>query len=211
MPAIKPLVLPRAYLSYSQMDLWQKSREQYRLRYYLNGPSFESRETIFGKRFAKMMEDELQHPVADLVPRGDKTEYKILETILGVPVLGYLDGFNSNTLSILEYKTGKECWTNLRVAKHDQLVIYSLLVKKKHKKVNPVVSLVWVQTKEVAHSYNIAGVTFSANSCIDFTGYVQTFKRRIVQWERDKMKKKIRKVAEEISEDYQKFLITNTV
>lgn len=205
------LVLPKPYLSYSQMDLWQKNKDQYRARYYMGGPGFESRETIFGKQFAKMMEDGLQHPVADLVPRGDKMEYKVLMDINGVPVLGYLDSYDSQGKFIYEYKTGKELWTDLRVAKHEQLVIYSLLVKQKHGTVDPWVRLVWIQTKECAGEYKLGGVTFGSKAEIDFTGHVQTFKRRIVQWERDKMKKKIRKIAEEISKDYQQFLATNTI
>lgn len=191
------------------MDLWQKSKDQYRARYYMGGPGFESKETIFGKRFAKMMEDSIQHPVADMVPRGDKMEYKILQEIQGVPVLGYLDSFDTTQHFVYEFKTGKEKWSNLRVAKHDQLVVYSLLVKKKHGHVDPFVRLTWIETKNCGDEYMIGGVKLTAKTEIDFTGHVETFKRRIVQWERDKMEEKIRRIAEEITEDYTKFLEKN--
>lgn len=187
------------------MDLWQKNKDQYRARYYFGGPGFESKETIFGKQFAKMMEDDIKHSVADLVPRGDKTEYRVLHDIKGVPVLGYIDSLDTQQNCIYEFKTGKEPWDNVRVAKHDQLVIYSLLVKKKLGKVDPYVRLVWIQTKETMQEYHIGGVTFGSKPKIDFTGHVETFKRRIVQWERDKMEEKIRRIAEEIHEDYQQY------
>jgi hypothetical protein len=198
--------LPRSYLSYSAFTLWQKDKDAYRRKYYLGEPSFENAETIFGKKTAEHLEDnEIEGVIV-----YDTREYRIeVELEEGLKLLGYLDRFNSPTLSILEIKTGhldskgKVPWDKIKVQKHKQLVFYSLLVKLKHGKVDPVTILQWLETKFQKESREFGGHVMEAETKkLELTGRIETFKRRIYKWEIDKMKEEIISVAKEISNDY---------
>lgn len=204
------LILPRAYLSWSQMSLWLQNKEQYRNRYFLNGPSIETRESIFGKKTAQMLEDGVKDKVLDKVPRYHFKEYRIEENIGGVPFLGVLDSFQKSTASILEYKTSKNPWTDTMVYRHNQLTIYSLLAKEKHGFVDPYTKLVWIETEYAPEMQKLGSREIEGESNnLRFTGHVEVFTRRIAEWERKQMKKKIIATAEEISNDYQLFLKSN--
>lgn len=200
------LNLPKKYFSYSQMNLWIRNKDQYRERYYLNGPSFENKETIFGKKVAKMLEDGVKDPVLDKVPRHKTMECRMELNVGGVPFLGVIDSFNIASQSIIEYKTGKELWDTVRVHKHDQLVVYSLLAKLKYKTVDPIVKLVWIETRYAPIMDKIGSRTIERDSDdLEFTGKVEVFERKIVEWERKDIKDKIIKNAMEISEDFTNF------
>lgn len=202
--------LPKEHFSYSQMSLWLRNKDQYRARYYMDGAPFENKETIFGKRVARLLEtgekDALLDPVLALVPRGDVMEHRIAISVGGVPFLGFMDSFKTDTCSIFEFKTGKDAWDTVRVHKHDQLTVYSLLAKLAHKKVDPIVTLVWLETRYKPATFSIGSRVLEGDGDeLEFTGKIETFTRRIAQWERDAMKKMIVRVATEISEDYTKF------
>jgi hypothetical protein len=208
---MKKFNLPKEHFSYSQMSLWLRNKDQYRERYYKDGPAFENRETIFGKRVARLLEtgehDPVLTPVLARVPRGDVMEHRILVSVGGVPFLGFLDSFESLLCGIFEFKTGKDAWDTVRVHKHDQLVVYSLLVKLAHKKVHPITRLVWLETRFRQETFSIGSRVMEGDGDqLEFTGKIEVFERRIAQWERDAMKKQIVRVATEISEDYTKFL-----
>lgn len=208
--------LPRTYLSYSSWSLWKKNREAFRRKYYLNEPSFENVETIFGKKIAKMLEDKEQikkHPVLSLIPSYSLAEHGIDVVINDIPVKGYLDTFDPETFSFGEFKTGhlnkdgKAPWNRVKVFKHDQLPFYSLLVEKKYGKVNRVTNLHWIETKFKEKMIVFDGIELIADSReLELTGRIESFKRIIPKWERELIRKDIIKVAGEISEDYTNFL-----
>jgi hypothetical protein len=207
---MEKIILPKPHLSYSQMSMWLRNKDQYRERYYLNGPSFETRESIFGKTTAKMLEDGVKDKVLDRVPRYHFKEYRIEQEICGIPFLAVLDSFQKSTGSILEYKTSKNPWTPLMVQKHLQLDVYSLLVKLLHGYVDPWTKLVWIETEYTPELQQVGSRQLLGESNqLRFTGRIEIFKRRIPEWERQMMKQKIVRVAQEISEDYQLFLQSN--
>jgi hypothetical protein len=193
--------LPKPYLSYSAWYLWKTNKEEYRKRYYEGKKSFETVETIFGKKVAKKLEE-------DDTIKGSETRIEVtLKT--GLKLLSYLDGFDEETLSITEYKSGhknkagRAPWDNIKVKKHKQLDWYSLMVKEKYGKVNPFVKLIWLETRFKNKETTFAGHILKTQSReLELTGYSKTFNRRIVQWERDKIKNDILKTALEISNDY---------
>ncbi len=204
------LTLPKPYLSYSQFSLWLKNKEQYRERYYLDGKSFETKESIFGKHTAQLLEDGVKDEVLDRVPRYHFKEYRIEEELGGIPFLGVLDSFKKKTGSILEYKTSKNPWTDIMVLRHLQLDLYSALVKKKFGYVDPWVQLVWIETRWKQEVQQVGSRTLIGDSNeLEYTGRIETFKRRISEWERKSVIEKVRGVAEEISADYQSFLKSN--
>ena len=138
--------------------------------------------------------------------------------IVGVPFLMYLDSFDPDTLEILEYKTGikskegKDPWNRVKVRKHTQLSIYTLGVNEKFGSYNPNIRLVWMETKwsTVDLVQTFGSKTFNQRvPGLRLTGHIQEFERVIQDWEIERMKKLIRKNAEDISNDYKKWKITN--
>lgn len=201
--------LPKQYLSYSQVSLWLKNKEQYRSKYYLNEPTFETTESLYGKLIAKIMEDPVEiakNPTLALVPRYSEPEYDITVDIEGIPVRGYIDSYDPDTHSFYEYKTSHtNSWNKVSVAKHLQLPFYSLLIEEKHKKVNRTCHLVWIETEFSKKTIEFAGHTLEADSReLRLTGKIETFKRIIPKWERERVRQLIVKVAEEIHEDYKR-------
>lgn len=214
------ITLPKKYLSYSQMQLWQRDKEKYRERYYLNGPSFENIETIFGKRVATLLEnwkrDKDLAINSDLyrtlyrIPKYAYSEHRIELKINGVPFLGVMDYFSKRKKAIIEIKTGKQAWDNVRVNSHDQLVIYSMLSKMRYGKVDPEVRLVWIETRFKSVMDKVGTRLMEGEGReLEFTGKIEIFKRRIAEWERTRMKRLIIKVAKEISQDYTLWLQKN--
>lgn len=199
--------LPRPYLSYSQFDLWTKNKEGYRRRYYYNEEGFMTPEIVFGKKIAKHMED--GGHIEGLVP-ADNVEYRIeIEIDKGLKLLGYLDRFDSKLNKVIEIKTGhknkegKEPWDTLKVRRHKQLTFYTLLVKAKHKEVCPNVVLQWFETRFKAQEFSFDGHTLTTQSReLELTGYQKKFRRRIYNWERDRLQLEIIRAAEEITKDY---------
>lgn len=194
--------LPRGYLSWSAFDLWNKNKDAFRRRYYENEAPPETVETIFGKKMAKIFEE-------DKSIVGSETEI-LVELEPGLMLRGFLDSFDESTLTITEFKTGhknkdgKEPWDNVKVRKHGQLVFYSLLVKLKYGKVNPNVYLKWYETAFKDNTIEFNGHKLSGKTKeLELTGYEKTFKRRIAKYEIDNMKEQIIKVANEITKDYE--------
>lgn len=199
--------LPRGYLSYSAFTLWQSDKDRFRKKYYLGEDDFQTAETIFGHQIAKKLEDGEK---IEGVKEYEKAEKKIeVQLIEGLKILGYLDGFTEDTLKIVELKTGhvnkdgKAPWDNLKVRRHKQLVFYCLLVNLKYGKYNPDVTLQWLETEFKEDQIEFNGHILTAKSkTLELTGKIETFERHIEQWELDKLKEDIIKVAEEISNDY---------
>lgn len=191
-------------LSWSGYNMWLSGQDNYRKRYYKNEKPFENPETIFGKKIAKTLEE-------DESIKGSETR---IDLILknGLKLISYLDGFDEDTFSITEYKTGhkdkngKVPWDNAKVAKHKQLDFYSMMVKKKYGKVNNKVKLVWIETQFKNKEIEFDGHILSSKSReLELTGFQKEFTRIIYQWERDKIEKDIIRVAEEIHNDFKQY------
>lgn len=218
---MKELNLPKKYLSYSAISLWRKSKDQYREKYYENGPSFETVETIFGNHIGRLMENPeevAKHPVLSTIPNYPVKEHPIIVEIGGVKIMGYLDQFHDEKLAFIEMKTGhpnkdgKAPWDRVKVMKHDQLPFYSLLIEKKYGKVEPYCQLVWLETAFQKKSKEFAGHVLEAEGReLVLTGKVEVFKRRIAKWERERIEKMIVDTAAEISADYTKYLAFKNV
>lgn len=203
---MKKILLPKPYLSYSARELWLRSKDQYRKRYYLGEEGPASPEMLFGKRIAKLLEEHPNDPLVAHIPRYTVAEYKIETEIDGVPTLAFLDSFEPDTLQFLDHKTsrktsaGKDPWDRVRVAAHEQLPFYSMLVKHEHRAVHPVAKIVWIETEFDKQTHK--GI-LATNRKMKLTGRVEVFERRIAEWERKRQRTLHREVAEAISEDYQ--------
>lgn len=207
--------LPRKYLSYSAYKLWCSSPTSFRKRYYLNETPFRTPQTEFGKLIGQRFEDgdNKNDPILSQIIDYPIKEHKIEVELDGLPLLGFLDQFNPEDLSIMEMKTGhRSCsgkcpWDRLKVRKHEQLVFYCMLVLLSEGRYNPKTILQWLETEkkeEVAHKGG--RVRLGDEERIELTGVIETFERDIEEWEVNRMKEKVLQAAEEISEDYTKWL-----
>ena len=210
------LVLPKPYLSYSAMELWLRDKDGYRKRYYLQEPYFSTPYTEFGNEVGGALEDRnwdhpVLAPVVGKVPQQTHPEHRIDVDVLGVPVMGFLDDFNMETKFIEEYKTGirnkgKAPWDRVKVRKHKQLTLYTLMVREKYGSYNPNIQLTWMETEwaDINKEVEFGGkIIVESHKGLRLTGHVEIFPRNIKEWELDRMADIIRKTAEAISEDYQ--------
>lgn len=218
------LHLPKPYLSYSAMELWLRDQPAYRARYYLGEPYFSTPYTEFGNLVGGALENrEWEHPVLKPVrgkiPQGTHPEHLIEVDIAGVPILGKLDDFHLQNFAIEEYKTGirdskgNAPWDRVKVRKHKQLTLYTLMVKHKYGEWNPDIQLTWMETEWARICNKVqfgAGTIEECQLGLRLTGHVETFKRTIAPWELDRMEKFIRDTAEEISEDYKLWKTTSS-
>jgi len=142
----------KPYLSFSQYTCILKSKEEYKKR-YIEGISFTSKYMDFGKMIAEISENrEKENPnnnekmALQLLPIFEETEKKLTATWHGIPLLGYLDGYNNG--EIIEIKTGTQPWTKKRVDKHEQLDFYAIMLKETEDiKIEDIkIKLIWLQT-----------------------------------------------------------------
>jgi len=148
----KQQISPKGYLSWSQLNMFERDVWLYK-RVYIDGEEqFESDALKIGKALAERLEngiectDKLIEYLAIFMPKYQKREFEIKGEFDGIPVLGKLDGFNEKTLEIGEYKTGKN-WNQALVDKSGQLTFYAMLVWLKYGKLPSKIKLHWAQTE----------------------------------------------------------------
>lgn len=196
------LILPKKYLSWTQIEMWSKSRDSYRKRYYVPSKSLDTDEIRFGKMISERIENGTIHELLPELVVYDKPEYRILQEIDNISLLSFIDSYDTKNNVFREYKTGKKPWTKSRVQSHDQLVFYALVLYLETGKLPEYCHLDWI------HTDNKPLGTFSnaKKKEIYLTGEITPFKRIILEEEVLRLKKDIIRIANEISEDYQMFL-----
>jgi hypothetical protein len=186
----------RDTLSYSGIDLWRKSKEQYRDKYYENKGSFTSPFTIFGTEVHRKVEDGIitlpEHNTEDY-----EHEVHIEAPIDGVQVQGYIDLLHKTTRSVTDLKTGLKAWDSSMVQKLDQLPLYTLLLREHHSKVSLWVKLVWLETAWETTSKGLA-----ETRTLTLTGTSKVFKRRLYLHDLDRVRDLITSTAKDIAEDF---------
>lgn len=160
---------PRPYLSWVQMNLWERDPQRYIRQYIYGEESPANKYMELGKRLAERIEtgaetkDELLERVVIFLPTEKEKEFEIYADIKGIPLFGKLDSFNPETKVVREIKTGKK-WTQSAVDKADQLTFYSVLVFQKYGELPKRIFLDWVETIE--------------DDELRFTGKVETFETK---------------------------------
>jgi len=185
--------LPRGYLSYSQLVLWEKSKNNYYQTYYEGVPSVSNKYMALGKKVAEYLENgemEEYDPIIEcigiIIPAYPKKEYPFTVMFEGIKLYAKFDGFNPKKLELGEYKTGKK-FTQAMVNKSDQLTFYAFMIWLKHKKM-PKIQLHWAKTKELSED------------TICLTGELKTFDTKRTVKDFILMSKRIKKTAKEITE-----------
>lgn len=196
------LTLPKPYISWSQLNLWETSRSQYIKRYFENESMFETKELKFGKNFSEIVEEqnffgasEKEKAIFSRLTVHNKTEVELNANIDGINLIGFLDTAEvkaDKVLKFREYKTGKVEWTNKRATQHGQLYFYSLMVRENTGKLPESVYLDWIPTQENENR-------------IEFTGSIKSFRVKVTEKNVQLMKERIKKVASEISEAFERW------
>ena len=137
-------LLRNNYLSWSQMNLWNKSKQQYIDKYVHGKEQFVTKEMKYGRLVAEALEygksdDPLIDLVVNMLPRHEYYEVpktyhmdnhwemddgSVFDT--RAILFGKIDAIDSDTV-IHEYKTGKTPWTQYKVNDHGQLNFYACL------------------------------------------------------------------------------------
>lgn len=197
--------MPRPYISWSQMNLVEKSPWNYVAKYLEEQIDFENKYMRLGKRLADRMEiglptdDALLEHLVVFLPKGEKQEFDIEVDFEGIPMRGKLDSFSPSkkTKDVREYKTGKK-WTQRIADEHGQLKFYATLVWVKYG-VIPKIFLDWIPTRELE------------DGTIEMTGAIQTFEVKITMTDlilfRARIKKAWAKIQELTAEHYKFFEI----
>jgi hypothetical protein len=156
----KVIQLPKNYISYSQIALWQNDRERYIALYMDDDQTKRLSNTgmDYGREVAEALEDErstgdlLTDAAMLLVPKYDIRDKEIrvdMKTKDGaISLLGRPDVMDSITHSFAEYKTGKGSWTQGKAEKHLQLQLYAMMIYLAYGVIPPRVSLVWIETQD---------------------------------------------------------------
>jgi hypothetical protein len=161
---------PREYISWSQLQLFEKSPFEYAKVYIYNekvtNPFIE-----LGKELAEALErdDWKKEESPDielariLLPSYPEREAELKGEVGGVKILGKLDGFDRKLLRLGEFKTGRAEWTQKRVDEFGQLTFYSLLIYKNFGKIPNEIKLHWVPSE------------YDENGKLKLAGEVRTF------------------------------------
>jgi len=190
----------REYFSWSQYDLWTRSKREYWKRYSLGAEQKSNRFFDKGKELATFAEtgeittrgdDPMLQLVVSKMPRLDVAEDELRFKVDGKEVLGFADAASVGHEQFLEYKTGKIPWTQERVDEHEQLAFYALGYFQLYG-IIPNSQLVWIETMD------------TDDDGLLYTGTVKVFNRDFTEKELSLMYDKISTVIQEIDVyDYQ--------
>lgn len=121
---VKELLQSRP-LSWSAISRFEYNPEEWYQKYILGIVDTDNKEMIFGKLFAKSIED--GKPLAPISIVG-KAEHVFKVVFNGIPLIGFVDNFCTETnRKLREYKTGKKPWDQKRVDAHGQIDMYLLM------------------------------------------------------------------------------------
>lgn len=132
---LKTITLPRGYLSWTQLNLWEKNPRQYERIYFMGEQPPKSMYMAFGSEVADDAENgtserESVKALNMLLPTYKTVEHKIdaeIKTQQGLlRVHGRLDTYEP--IRFRERKTGTVGWTQAKVNRHGQIDFYYMLV-----------------------------------------------------------------------------------
>jgi hypothetical protein len=201
------LILPRTYLSWSQMNCFLTSPARFRKEYFENGPRLTSKYLSFGKDVHKLIEDNKHKDILPDLVVYDVRELEIRVDVQGVPILAYIDSYDPTNNVFRDTKTGIVPWDKAKVIKLGQLPFYAVALKHKYGKVPEYCHLDWLQSKEgKKDDAEVVDFWRTNESELNLTGYMKSFQRDFDEREIEKMEDLIVKTAEQISEAYKSFL-----
>jgi hypothetical protein len=168
------------HLSYTKMSMFMKSRKQFIKKYILKEKMFVTKEMKFWKAISDKLERWEDIPWVKVL---DTPEQELRLDINWVPCLWFIDTCCKDFNHFAEYKTWKVAWTQAKVDKHDQLLMYAACIHEMHGKI-PTCELIWIETKNcdvyaIQMTWNVK--TFERSFTLE---EIETFKESLpVIWE----------------------------
>lgn len=202
------LILPKTYLSWSQLSCWMSNPVRYRKEYFENGDKLDSKYLRFGSGIHKMIEDGTYKTLLPDLIVYNKNEFEVKTEVLGVPTLSYIDSYDDVNNVFRDTKTGKIPWTKAKVIKLGQLVFYATVLKHSIGKIPEYSDLDWIETREDSVQTEVENdfCGLSNEKQLNVTGRILSFHRPFNEREIEKMENLIVKTANEISLAYQSFI-----
>lgn len=193
-------ILPNGYLSFSQIMLWESSKESYRKRYYpdIRPEQISNVYMWFGNHVTLAMEKD--EDWVKFIPRLSEFEHLFDCTIDGVRLRGAIDQFDYATRHFDEQKTTMTSWSENKIMKHFQLDMYSLVIEHVHGRVDDTCNLLWVGTQK--DESEVPSGLSNGQPAISLTGDFKLTPRTISAADRQVARERIVRVAKEIAEDY---------
>lgn len=130
-------------ISYSELQCWLQDRDEWIRRYTLGlapepTPAMNAG-TVIHKWLQGTVDEVMEaHPLADAWRSGWKRallhqhtwefEKEVVTKVEGIPCRAFLDAYEEHTGTMLEIKTGSECWTPSKLKMSNQLPFYTLLL-----------------------------------------------------------------------------------
>jgi len=182
----------RDYLSWSQLNIWEKNPNLYYEIYVLGLEAPYTKWMKKGKDLAEYLKnggeaDNDVKSIAKLIPTYPEKEFEIKAKLnKNINLLGYLDSFDPKELKIYEYKTGKK-YTQKMADKLGQLDFYTLLVWLKYQKLPKSIKLIWIET-------------INKDDIVAFSGKIKTFEVKKTMKDIIKISSRIKKAKQGIDE-----------
>lgn len=164
------MLLPKPYISVSQVNLWHSDRQKYIDRYFLNLPEESSIFMDFGKQFATstetfikdgIIDDNLPHFYLDKIRpmKGLEAEKEIGLSINGVQIIGYIDAYDRANNKVIDFKTSGKPWIIDTLKNSLQMKVYALAMFTNGEEI-PVSQINWLGTKKVKNEIQFTGESY---------------------------------------------------
>jgi hypothetical protein len=197
------MLLPKPYISVSQINLWYSDRQKYINRYFLNLPEEPSIYMNFGKQFATSTETFISYGMIDKnLPLfyldkiksmiGLEAEKEISLSINDIQVKGFIDAWDVENNRVIDFKTSGKPWTMDTLKDSLQMKVYALAMFVNGESI-PESQINWLGTKKTKDGLSFTGESFELNHTFE----MEELLKAIVL---------IEQACKEISETYKSFL-----
>jgi len=209
------LIFPKPHFSWNQLQIWERSKEEYRQTYYPKDSKvqkFVNRGMAKGKQMANALKDEElsgDEILDTVIVRLPKLEIMDIPFLVDfrmapgkdniIPLWIQPDSYKKDLTEYLEYKTSQVIWTKKMADEHRQIDFYDVGI--------------WIKANgEFIPKHNIVDVRTKKEDTDDmYSKIVATGDFRVIETKRSirdiiKMMARIKKAVKEISEDYKNYL-----
>jgi hypothetical protein len=197
------MLLPKPYISVSQINLWYSDRQKYINRYFLNLPEEPSIYMNFGKQFAEDTEAYIKDGIImETFPdfyidkiqsfKGCEAEKEISLSINDIQVKGFIDAWDVENNRVIDFKTSGKPWTMDTLKDSLQMKVYALAMFVNGESI-PESQINWLGTKRTKDGLSFTGESHELNHTFE----MEELLKAIVL---------IEQTCKEISETYKSFL-----
>jgi hypothetical protein len=197
------MLLPKPYISVSQINLWYSDRQKYINRYFLNLPEEPSIYMNFGKQFATSTETFIRYGMIDKnLPLfyldkiksmiGLEAEKEISLSINDIQVKGFIDVWDIENNRVIDFKTSGKPWTMDTLKTSLQMKVYALAMFVNGDQI-PESQINWLGTRRIKNGLEFTGESYELNHTFEMDELLKA----IVL---------IEQTCKEISENYKSFL-----